>query len=146
MNIFCISIFNQNYANFKKLGLIPVGLGNNKFNDKWINDRKGKNITSKNLNFGEYTFHYNLWKNKEFISSYKGWVGFCTYRRYWTKISNKNITSFKQLEKIIINKPLKTWKHYDVILGKPLKFKKIKNIKLIKKNFFEILKKPSMLY
>ena len=91
MNIFCISIFNQNYANFKKLGLIPVGLGNNKFNDKWINDRKGKNITSKNLNFGEYTFHYNLWKNKEFISSYKGWVGFCTYRRYWTKISNKKI-------------------------------------------------------
>ena len=146
MNIFCISIFNKNYDNFKRLKLIPVGLGNNKFNHNWINDKNGKSISLKNKNFGEYTFHYNLWKNKKLTLKYKGWIGFCSYRRFWTKISNNNITTFEQLEKIIISEPPKTWKHYDVILGKPLKFKKIKNIKLIKKNFFEILKKPSMLY
>ena len=146
MNIFCISIFNKNYDNFKRLKLIPVGLGNNKFNHNWINDKNGKNISLKNKNFGEYTFHYNLWKNKKLTLKYKGWIGFCSYRRFWTKISNKNITTFKELENIIVNKPLKTWNNYDVILGNPLKFKKIKNIKLIKKNFFEIIKKPSMLY
>ena len=33
-----------------------------------------------------------------------------------------------------------------MILGEPLIFKKIKNIKLIKENIFEVLKKPSMMF
>ena len=146
MKIFCLSIYNKNYDKLKNLNLIPVGLGKEKYDKRWKNDRFGINISKKNVNFGEYTFHYNIWKNNHFNLNKEKWIGFCSYRRFWTKKSSKQIQSFKQLKKIIIKKPHKKWKNFEVILGEPLKFKKIKNIKLIKKNFLEVLKKPSMLY
>ena len=64
MKIYCISIYNENYSFFERNNLIPVGVGLNKLSNKWLNDKDGENISSKNDNFGEYTFHYNLWKNK----------------------------------------------------------------------------------
>ncbi len=146
MKIFCISIFNQNFKELKNLNLIPVGLGSNNFGNNWLNDKVGQNISEKNLNFGEYTFHYNLWKNKKFPFNKNEWIGFCSYRRFWTKINKPNLNNFKDLKKIIIKKPEKNWKNFDVILGEPLIFKKIKNIKLIKENIFEVLKKPSMMF
>ncbi len=145
MKIFCISIFNQDYKKLKNLNLIPVGVGNNNFNKNWLSDKGSINISKKNLNFGEYTFHYKLWKNKNLISNNK-WIGFCTYRRFWTNSNNLKIKEFRNLEKIIIKKPLNHWKKFDVVIGKPVVFKKIKNIKLIKRNIFEVLKKPSMLF
>lgn len=146
MKIFCISIFNKDFEKLKNLNLIPVGLGKQKFNGNWLKDKAKKNISKKNINFGEYTFHYKLWKNKSLITNYDNWIGFCTYRRFWTKSKKLKISSYKKLNKIIIKKPLKEWKKFDVILGKPLIFKKVKAIKLIKQNIVEILKKPSVLY
>ena len=145
MKIFCISIFNQDYKKLKNLNLIPVGVGNNNFDKNWLSDKGSINISKKNLNFGEYTFHYKLWKNKNLISNNK-WIGFCTYRRFWTNSNNLKIKEFGNLEKIIIKKPLNHWEKFDVVIGKPVVFKKIKNIKLIKRNIFEVLKKPSMLF
>jgi len=145
MKIFCISIQNKNFYNLKKLGLIPVGLGSVNFDKNWLNDKGKFNISKKNIHFGEYTFHYHIWKNKVLSKNYKDWVGFCSYRRFWTSSKN-NIKNFNELDKIIIKKPQKNWTKFDVILGKPLVFKKIKNIKLIKSNLIEVIKKPSMLY
>ena len=146
MKIFCISIFNRHFRDFKKVNLIPVGLGQNRFDKNWLSDKQGINISSKNLNYGEYTFHYNLWKNQKPIFKTDNWIGFCSYRRFWTKNSKIKIYTFNQLKNLIVNKPFTNWKNYEVILGEPLKFKKIKNIKLIKKNIFEIIKKPSILF
>lgn len=97
------------------------------------------------MNFGEYTFHYKLWKNSSLIKHYNDWIGFCSYRRFWTISNKRNVNSFNELKKIIIKKPPSNWKKFDVVLGKPIIFKKIKNIKLIKRNLFEVIKKPSML-
>ena len=146
MKIFCISIFDQNHKQLKDLGLIPVGLGKKKFHKNWLTDKKGKNISNKNLNFGEYTFHYKLWHNQNLITNSNEWIGFCTYRRFWTISNDIKLKRFKELEKIIIKKPLNHWKKFDVILGNPVIFKKIKNIKLIKRSLFEVIKKPSMLF
>tara|TARA_B100001063_G_C16743590_1_gene546208 strand:- start:48 stop:842 length:795 start_codon:yes stop_codon:yes gene_type:complete len=146
MKIFCISIYDQNFKELKNLDLIPVGVGLNNFNKDWLSDKTGNNISEKNLNFGEYTFHYNLWKNKHVISDKNEWIGFCSYRRFWTKKNELQLNDFGDLDKIIIKNPEKSWKKYDVILGEPLIFRKIKNIKLIKENIFEVLKKPSMIF
>jgi len=145
MKIFCISIYNKNFRQYKNLNLTPVGLGKEKFNKDWLNDKGLRNISNKNLNFGEYTFHYKLWKNSNLIKQYRNWIGFCTYRRFWTISKKKKIDNFKQLKKIIIEKPPKAWEKFDVVLGNPIIFKKIKNMKLIKRNLFEVIKKPSML-
>ena len=42
MKIYCISIYNENYSFFESNNLIPVELGLNKFNDKWLNDKDGE--------------------------------------------------------------------------------------------------------
>ena len=144
MKTFCLSIFNSNYEDLKKLNLIPVGLGNENFNQNWMNDKGKINISHKNSNFGEYTFHYKLWKNENL--KYSNWIGFCSYRRFWTNLYSADLNSFSNLKKIIIKKPPNNWSNFEVILGSPLIFKKIKNIKLIKRNPIEILKKPSVLF
>ena len=85
MKIYCISIYNENYDFFKNNNLIPVGLGNQNFNSNWLNDKGKINIYTKNENFGEYTFHYSLWKNGFLDNEDNNWTGFCTYRRFWIK-------------------------------------------------------------
>ncbi len=146
MKIFCISIFDQNYKQLKDLNLIPVGLGEKRFHKNWLTDKRGKNISKKNLNFGEYTFHYKLWQNQKLITHSNEWIGFCSYRRFWTISNNIKIKKFKELKKIIIKKPLNHWKKFDVVLGNPTIFRKIKNLKLVKRSLFEVVKKPSMLF
>jgi len=84
MKIYCISIYNENFDFFKKNNLIPVGIGKNKFSKDWLNDKNKDNISDKDDNFGEYTFHYSIWKNNK-LNDYSNWIGFCTYRRFWTK-------------------------------------------------------------
>ena len=48
----------------KKINYTPVGLGDANFSEEWMSDKNGKNISNKNQNYGEYTFHYWFWKNK----------------------------------------------------------------------------------
>ena len=146
MKIFCLSIHNNNYEKFKKLDLIPVGLGDANFDSQWLNDKGIQNISNKNKNFGEYTFHYHLWKNVLLDKNYDDWIGFCSYRRFWTNGSKEIIQSLDDLNNIIVKDKRTEWEKFDVILGKPLIFKKIKNSKLIKRNFMEVLKKPTVLF
>ena len=58
MKIFCLSIYNNNYEKLQKLDLTPVGLGDAKFDSRWLNDKGAQSISNKNKNYGEYTFHY----------------------------------------------------------------------------------------
>ena len=146
MKIFCLSIYNKNYDQLKNLELIPVGLGTDSFESKWLNDKGVNNISEKNSNFGEYTFHYNLWKNNIIENNYNDWIGFCSYRRFWTKYELKDLKSYDKLNESIIKKKEKNWDSFEVILGEPLVFKKIKNMKMIKRNIIEVIKKPQVLF
>ena len=42
LKIFCLSIYNDNYNFFKKMGFIPVGLGDNLYNSNWLLDNTKK--------------------------------------------------------------------------------------------------------
>ena len=82
--MYCLCLHNKIFPIINSLGYIPVGLGSDNFSNKWLRDDSFENISFKNKYYGEYTFHYNLWKNhlyKEKIN----WIGFCTYRRFWLK-------------------------------------------------------------
>ena len=76
LNMFCISLEPNHYEFIKKLGYIPVGLGDKNFDKNWLNDKSGINISNKNKNYGEYTYHYWIWKN--YLDKHDGeWLGFC---------------------------------------------------------------------
>ena len=72
---------NSNHLNFiKEINYIPVGLGEDSFSKEFFRDNTGSNISQKNRYYGEYTFHYWLWKN--YLPSIKTdeaneWIGFC---------------------------------------------------------------------
>jgi hypothetical protein len=55
---------NSKHLNIiKEFNYIPVGLGKDNFSKEWMRDNTCNNISEKNRNYGEYTFHYWIWKN-----------------------------------------------------------------------------------
>ena len=84
MKIYCITIHDNHLEKIKKLGYVPVGLGENISSKGFISDHTNNNISEKNRFYGEYTFHYWLWKNK-ILKDFNNWVGFCQYRKFWLK-------------------------------------------------------------
>jgi hypothetical protein len=66
MKMFCITIYDEHYDKIKSLGYLPVGLGDKIISDKFLTDCNKSNISKKNSYYGEYTFHYWLWKNEDY--------------------------------------------------------------------------------
>ena len=81
--MYCITLNDDHYDKIKTLGYIPVGLGKDITTKGFLTDNTGKNITTKNPYYGEYTFHYWIWKNK-INHLTNDWIGFCQYRKFWT--------------------------------------------------------------
>ena len=138
LSMFCLSLYEEHLNNLKKINYIPVGLGENNFNNEWLRDNTKQNISNKNKYYGEYTFHYWFWKNMIDEISDKNWIGFCAYRRYW---ANHNNMKSNELNKIINNQNFREhilqdvkndWSNYETILGERIPFGKIKLSKIIK--------------
>ena len=113
--MYCIALDNNHLNIIKRLNYIPVGLGKNKFSNEWLKDNSGNNISFKNPHYGEYTFHYWIWKNYLDNLNQK-WIGFCQYRKFWTKktIKQKYI-SFDELEESILKKIPKILSQGDIL-------------------------------
>ena len=157
LSMFCLSLYKEHLNNLKKINYIPVGLGENNFNNEWLRDNTKQNISNKNKYYGEYTFHYWFWKNMIDEISDKNWIGFCAYRRYW---ANHNNMKSNEFNKIINNQNFREhvlqdvkndWSNYETILGERIPFGKIKLSKIIKnggiksifRNFNSFIKKQT---
>ena len=102
--MYCLTLEPSHEEKIINLNYIPVGLGTKKFSNNFFSDKNKINISEKNSFYGEYTFHYWIWKNYlEKIST--EWVGFCQYRKFFIneKIDEKKI-SFDELKKVSIDK------------------------------------------
>ena len=129
----------------EKLGYIPVGLGNENFSENFFRDNTLDNISEKNRFYGEYTFHYWLWKN--YLDKLDcDWVGFCQYRKFFAVNNNHNFESdFEKLNHTVIKK-IDDDAEYDCILGKKFSVTKFKFSKIIKNYLMEILQNPSVIF
>ena len=145
LQMYCISLEPKHLSFIKRIGYTPVGLGNKNFNDEWMRDNTGKNITSKNKNYGEYTFHYWIWKNYlEKIET--EWVGFCQYRKFWTiKNYEKQKLNINEIPDIVLKKIPDNFQNHDVIMGEPYYINQRKIMKFLKKGFKIIIKNPRLL-
>ena len=102
MKMYCITINNDHYEKINRLGYIPVGLGKKIFSNKFKTDKMGENISNKNPYYGEYSFHYWLWKNELKFLKENEWIGFCQYRKYWSFDNQKNYKDINKLNNNLI--------------------------------------------
>ena len=146
LSMFCITL-NPNHLNvIKKLNYLPVGLGKKEFTSEWFKDVSEDNIRDKNPFYGEYTFHYWLWKN--YLNKIDdGWIGFCQYRKFWTenKINTQDI-SLDDLDKNVLKKIPFNYDNYESILGEPFFINQFRFSKFVKHNFKKMLLNPSLFF
>ncbi len=144
--MFCLTLEPNHYKFIKKLGYIPVGLGEKNFDKNWFTDKLNENISKKNKNYGEYTFHYWVWKN--YLDKIEdGWIGFCQYRKFWSMKEHRPETiNFENLNSQILNEIPKEFDQYETILGQPMFINQSKIMKFIKKGFKLIIKNPFLIF
>ena len=146
VSIFCITLNPENEKFIMDLTYKPVGLGENKFSENFFSDKSGKNIAYLNPYYGEYTFHYWLWKNYlEKINT--DWVGFCQYRKFFIKkdFSQKEIT-FEVLKNLVIKDIDTKINKFDCILGEKQSVENYKLSKIVKNHFLEFITNPSKIF
>ena len=146
ISMFCLTLNPEHEGIIKELSYIPVGLGNKIFSNNCFTDKNGNNISHKNPNYGEYTFHYWLWKN--YIDKIKTqWVGFCQYRKFFVKNDQeKNNISFDIFKNSILKEIDIKNEEFDCILGKKFSVENYKLSKIIKNHLKEFLMKPELIF
>ena len=143
--MYCLALNPNHLEIIKNLNYIPVGLGDKKFSDEWISDKTKSNISHKNKFYGEYTFHYWLWKN-DFANLDDNWIGFCQYRKFWSlKNVNKKNLNIDYLKSIAI-KTIPENYQCEAILGDPIMINQFRPMKFLKRGFKIIIKKPIYLF
>ena len=144
--MFSLCIFNRHLLKIKALNYIPVGLGKDNFSNEWLRDNTKENISYKNKYYGEYTFHYWLWKN--YIDKLDDkWIGFCQYRKFWsTEKHNREDINFNSLNNQVLKEIPVEFDGYNSILGEPIFVNKFRAIKFIKKGLKFFVKRPSTLF
>ena len=146
MKMYCITIYNDHYDKIKGLGYVPVGLGDKILFNKFLTDNTLQNISKKNLYYGEYTFHYWLWKNK-ITQTEKNWIGFCQYRKFWiSKDIRIEYQNLRDLNESILQTIPENFVNYESILGEPLFINQFKFSKFMKNNFQTMIKKPILFF
>ena len=144
--MFCITLENNHCKKIEELGYIPVGLGNKIKSNKFLRDNTKVNISEKNSFYGEYTFHYWLWKNK-IIDQEKNWIGFCQYRKYWAQEKKIiRLNTITDLKKVIVNDVPSSLNHFESILGEEIFINQFRLSKFVKKNLNTMLKNPTLFF
>ena len=142
LEMFCLAIDNSVLEKINSLNYTPVGLGERKYSAKCLRDNTGENISYKNEYYGEYTFHYWLWKNNLINIPDEKWIGFCAYRRFWAQRKNTK-TLIKKNN--FLHKIPKEWEGYEAILGQNIYIDNWSFMKLVKHGWRSILLNPKFL-
>ena len=143
LQIFCITNTEKSYL--EKLNLKLVGVGKENFSKKYIQCKEGENIQHKEQYYSELTFHYWFWKNKLNNYDENTWIGFCQKRRFWVKEKRK-IEKFEDLKDNLLTSVPESWDNYEAILCEPINISGIKNMKLLKRGWKNIIEDPHILF
>ena len=145
LSMYCITLNPKHLKLIKDLNYLPVGLGNSNFSNEWLTDKSKNSISDKNNFYGEYTFHYWLWKNNSINTD--GWIGFCQYRKFWKNsiIDLKN-QNFSDLNDIVLKEIPNKLLNYESIIGEDFFVNQFRLSKFIKHNFKAMVLKPNLFF
>tara|TARA_E500000178_G_C16980167_1_gene735373 strand:- start:633 stop:1445 length:813 start_codon:yes stop_codon:yes gene_type:complete len=143
LKMFCLDLHNSDYDKISSIGYTPVGLGDAQFDNRWIRDNTLENISTKNKKYGEYTFHYWVWKNMLKEIEDNTWIGFCAYRRFWSQ--NKDCRSILTKNDMLRSIP-EEWNKNSVILGQHIFMDGWTLMKIVKHGLKPLLKDPKFIF
>tara|TARA_Y100000768_G_C23963907_1_gene676845 strand:+ start:1152 stop:1949 length:798 start_codon:yes stop_codon:yes gene_type:complete len=143
IKFYCVTNKSINFIKKKEYNLAWVGT--EKPTGDYIRCDYGDNIFYKEKFYSELTFHYWYWKNLLNYENENQWVGFCQKRRFWLKSKTT-----KSINKSNINDHLLTSienddLNFESFICDPIEVSGAKKIKLLKRGWRNILKKPSIL-
>ncbi len=144
LKMYCFSLSPKNLDKIKAMNYTPVGLGKEKFDNNWLTDDTGNNISNKNSWYGENTFYYWLWKNNLKQNFDAEWIGFCHYRRFWN--NNNAIKNNEEFRKSIVSDAPKEWNNYDVVLRDEIFVNSTKLSKIWKHGKKQLLVNPFVFF
>ena len=145
--IFCLTLNPDHEKLIKKLSYIPVGLGDKRFSKECFDDKRNLNIANKNPYYGEYTFHYWVWKN--FLDKIDTkWIGFCQYRKFFLKknILNKNIDFDIFSSSLLKDHDINDYKNFECILGNTFSVENYKLSKIFKNHLSSFILNPTLFF
>ena len=144
--MYCLTTRDEDLELIQSLGYLPVGLGKNITANGFLRDNSKDNIFEKNDYYGEYTFHYWMWKN--YLDKLgEEWIGFCQYRKFWAKTDQEiNNISFMDFKQLLLKEILEDDDKYESIIGNPLYINQFKFTKFIKKDLISMIKEPSLFF
>jgi hypothetical protein len=145
-NLITFCITNVPNLNLENLDLTLVGVGKNKFSEKYIDCINGNNIQFKEKYYSELTFHYWLWKNKLDNLEDDKWYGFCQKRRFWLKENSPEINNFDELNLNILREIPIEWEKYDAFVCNPIPVSPAKKIKILKRGFRNWILNPTIFF
>ena len=144
ITMYCHSLHDKMLPKIKKVGYVPVGLGDGKLSEEWLKDDSLINISHKNKYYAEYTFYYWFWKNVLPKVKDNHWIGFCSYRELWG--NKKKITESSKFADVVLTETPREWEKFDTILGEHIFMNNLKFSKLIKHGLWSLTRNPSALF
>ena len=144
LSLYCVT--NKSSDFLEGLPMNLVGVGQNKFNDKYLRCDHKDNIFYKEKYYSELTFHYWYWKN--LLKNEKNkWVGFCQKRRFWVKSQIKNFKSNeKEIKNLLLTQIDSKYDDYDSFICLPIKISGARKTKILKRGWRNLFKDPSILF
>ena len=144
LNIYCIT--NKVSPLLDKTNYHIGWVGKGVAPSNYISCNTGDNIFYKEQYYSELTFQYWFWKNKLDINE-KKWIGFCQRRRFWVnKNSINKIIDNKNFLEYIFKEIPKNNEDFDAIICDPISVNKVNKMKMIKRGFRSILKRPEIFF
>ena len=143
LKTFCVT--NVSNKNLELLDIDLVGVGQNKFSNKYIKCDNQINIQHKEKFYSELTFHYWFWKNKMNEFDNDTWIAFCQKRRFWIKDHNSTVHTIDELYKNLLREIPSKFNTFDAIICSPIKVSPAKPIKLLKRGWKNWIRDPSII-
>ena len=144
LKIFCVT--NKEVNLLEKTNYLIGWVGTKKPPKNYLVCNTRDNIFFKEKYYSELTFHYWYWKNKLDLK-HENWIGFCQKRRFWLKkkLIHEKIDKSNFSDCILQDVP-NEWDNFDSIICEPIFVNKVKKMKMVKRGFRSIIKKPSILF
>ena len=144
LKIFCVT--NKEVNLLEKTNYLIGWVGTEKPPKNYLVSNTQDNIFFKEKYYSELTFHYWYWKNKLDLK-HENWIGFCQKRRFWLKkkLIHAKIDKSNFSDCILQDVP-NEWDNFDSIICDPIFVNKVKKMKMVKRGFRSIIKKPSILF